>query len=333
MLRIHFQSQDLARTTVAPSADVLWEILLGLHALQERNVEVALDGWRRRTRPLIPASLRPLLEIAPPRGYSADFITPTRGTDDLGEGIDKILATTRDQLTHDFTELAQQSRKPFLARSLDGRSAVRRVAHDVERFFRLALAPYWRQISRDIEAERTRLTQTLADHGVERLLGTLHPYARWDHPVLLVDHYVDQDVHLDGRGIVLVPSFFCRHHPITLRDPELPPLLVFPVSRRTWLGKRETDRSDRTKPLEGLLGRTRTTVLKTSVTGCSTTDIARTAGISPASVSHHTKVLREAGLITTRREGYSVCHEVTELGLTLLDSGCVEEVRVVDAAG
>jgi DNA-binding transcriptional ArsR family regulator len=320
MLRIHFQSEDLARITVAPSADVLWEILLGLHALQERNEEIALDGWRRRTRPLIPASLRALLEIAPPRGYSADFLTPTRGTDDLGAGMDRILATTPDELTRDFTELAKQGRKPFIARSLDAREAVQRVAHDVEKFFRLALAPYWGQVSRDIETERTQLAQTLADHGVERLLGTLHPYARWDHPVLLVDHYVDQDVHLEGRGLVLVPSFFCRHHPITLRNPELPPLLVFPVSRRTWLGKPETGESDRTEPLEGLLGRTRTTVLKTSMTGCSTTDIARAAGISPASVSHHTKVLREAGLITTRREGYSVCHEITDLGLSLLTS-------------
>ncbi|MEV5748168.1 DUF5937 family protein [Actinoallomurus sp. NPDC052308] len=320
MLRIHFDSEDLARTTVAPSADVLWEILLSLHALQERNEDVALDGWRRRTRPLIPASLRPLLEIAPPRGYSADFLTPTRGTADLGEGVDRILATTPNELTRDFTELARQGGTPFIARSLDGREAVRRVAHDVDRFFKVALAPYWRQISRDIEAERTQLVRILADHGVERLLGTLHPYARWEHPVLHVDHYVDQDVTLGGRGLVLVPSFFCRHHPITLRDPELPPLLVFPIGRRTWLRRPQTGEQGGTRPLEGLLGRTRTTVLKTAMTGCSTTDIARAAGISAASVSHHTKVLREAGLITTRRDGYSVCHEITDLGLSLLTS-------------
>jgi DNA-binding transcriptional ArsR family regulator len=327
MLRIHFEPADLARTTVAPSADVLWEILLGLHALQERNEEVALDGWRRRTRPLIPASLCPLVEIAPPRGYSADFVTPTRGTGDLGEGMERILATTPDELARDFTEFARQGRRPFISRSLDPREAVRRVAHDVEKFFKIALAPYWRQISRDIEAERTRLVQTLADHGMERTLETLHPYARWDYPVLHIDDYVDQDIHLDGRGIVLVPSFFCRHHPITLRDPELPPLLVFPVSRRTWLGKPETNEATRSEPLDGLLGRTRTTVLKTSTTGCSTTDIAKVANISPASVSHHTKVLREAGLITTRRDGYAVCHEITDLGLSLLTSTTDAPIR------
>ncbi|MCO5968746.1 ArsR/SmtB family transcription factor [Actinoallomurus soli] len=320
MLRIHFESEDLARTTVAPSADVLWEVLLGLHALQERNEEVALDGWRRHTRPRIQASLRPLLEIAPPRGYSADFLTPTRGVADLGAGVDRILATTPDELARDFTESARQGGAPLIARSLAARDAVRRVAQDVEKFFTIALAPYWKQISRDIEAERTQLVQILADHGVERLLGTLHPYARWEFPVLHVDRYVDQDVELGGRGLVLVPSYFCRHHPITLRDPELPPLLVFPVGRRTWLGRPQTEEPGRAEALEGLLGRTRTTVLRTAMTGCSTTDIARAAGISPASVSHHTKVLREAGLITTRRDGYSVCHEITDLGLSLLTS-------------
>jgi DNA-binding transcriptional ArsR family regulator len=336
MLRIHFDSEDLARTTVAPSADVLWEILLGLHAIQERNEEIALDGWRRRVRPNIPASFRPLLEIAPPHGYSADFITPTRGTGDLDEGIDQILGTTRKELARDFTEFGRQGGRPFISRSLDARDAVRRVAHDIRRFFSVAIAPYWKQISRDVEAERTRLVQTLADHGVERLLGSLHPYARWEYPVLHVDHYVDQDLHLEGRGLVLVPSFFCRHHPITLRDPEMPPLVVFPIARRTWLGKPDLDESDRSEPLEGLLGRTRTTVLKTSMTGCSTSDIARAAGISPASVSHHTKVLREAGLITTRRDGYSVCHEITDLGLSLLSSartGPIGQRRALASGG
>ncbi|GAA0367441.1 helix-turn-helix domain-containing protein [Actinoallomurus spadix] len=330
---MHFDSEDLARTTVAPSADVLWEILLGLHALQERNEEVALDGWRRRTRPIIPASLRPLLEIAPPRGYSADFLTPTRGTADLGTAVDRLLSTTRNELTRDFTEFARQGRTPFIARSLDAREAVRRVARDVDEFYKIALAPYWKQISRDIEVERSQLVQILAEHGVERLLGTLHPYARWEHPVLHVDHYVDQDVQLGGRGLVLVPSFFCRHHPITLRAPELPPSLVFPIARRTWLAKPQTDEPGGNQPLEGLLGRTRTTVLKTAMTGCSTTDIARAAGISPASVSHHTKVLREAGLITTRRDGYSVCHEITDLGLSLLTSTVNTPIRQLHSPG
>lgn len=317
MLRIHFEAEDLARTTIAPSGDVLWEILLGLHALQDGTDEVPFNGWRRRARSLTPPAAHPLFELAPPNGYSADFLTPTRGRDDIDEGLEKVLATPADRLTRDLTELARQRRAPSVARGSAAGTALRRMAEGLRSFFTVAVKPYWRQIARDIEADRARRVRTLGEHGVERLLETVHPRARWRHPVLEVDDYVDQDLHLRGRGLVLLPSFFCRRHPLTLKDPERPPLLLFPVDQRTWLG-REEDEIGAGRPLEGLLGRTRTTVLETSVAGCGTTDIARAAGISPASASHHTRVLREAGLITTRREGCSVRHEITELGLSLL---------------
>ncbi|WP_405771501.1 hypothetical protein [Streptomyces sp. NBC_01538] len=36
---------------------------------------------------------------------------------------------------------------------------------------------------------------------------------------------------------------------------------------------------------------------------------------------HHTSVLRNAGLLATRREGKAVVHTVTSLGMALLESG------------
>ena len=40
---------------------------------------------------------------------------------------------------------------------------------------------------------------------------------------------------------------------------------------------------------------------------------------SPASVSRHTHVLREAGLVATTRDGTAVRHTLTPLGIALLD--------------
>jgi DNA-binding transcriptional ArsR family regulator len=320
MLRIHFGSADLARTIVASSADVLWEILLGLHAVQENADELAFNHWRRVTRPRISPSLRPLLELAPPRGYSADFLTPTWGEGSVEEGVERIRTTARSRLARDLGELTRQTKAPFFAGALETGAVVERIARDVERFFTVAIGPYWTHIARDVEADRRRYLQTLGDHGVERLLDTLHPSVRWRHPVLQVDGYVDQDLQLDGRGIVLVPSFFCRHHPLTLKDPGPRPVLVLPVARRTWTWSRDADGPLTDRPVAGLLGDTRTVVLETTVGGCSTTGIAHSAGISLATVSHHTKVLRQAGLITTQRDGYAVCHQITELGLSLLNS-------------
>jgi len=321
MLRIHFGSTDLARTTVASSGDVLWEILMGLHTLQERAKEPPFDDWRHIIRSRIPESLHPLFELAPPRGYSVDFITPTWGEDDVSRAMEAVLSTSPERVTGDFAELAATRRTPFFEKYSEGDTTIvlREITAAMTEFFDLAIAPYWKQISHDIDADRARQINVLGSHGVERLLESLHPHARWNHPVLEIEGYVDQDLHLGGRGLVLIPSFFCRHHPMTLKDPERNPILIFPVSRRGGLlaGSAEPEG---VQPLVGLLGRTRAAVLRATIDGCSTTDVASTADISPAAVSHHTKVLRAAGLITTERDGYAVCHRITELGLNLLGS-------------
>jgi DNA-binding transcriptional ArsR family regulator len=47
--------------------------------------------------------------------------------------------------------------------------------------------------------------------------------------------------------------------------------------------------------------------------------LAKLNNISPATVSHHTGVLRDAGLITTHRHANAANHFITPLGLRLLD--------------
>jgi hypothetical protein len=79
MLRIHFTDEDLRRITVALDSDPLWDLLLSLHVLQDRENPLVFDEWRRRTRAASPMATRLLAELAPPRGYSPDFLTPGRG--------------------------------------------------------------------------------------------------------------------------------------------------------------------------------------------------------------------------------------------------------------
>ena len=50
-------------------------------------------------------------------------------------------------------------------------------------------------------------------------------------------------------------------------------------------------------------------------------ELARAAGVSLASASEHATVLRNAGLITSRREGRRVSHTITWLGQQLLAGG------------
>jgi DNA-binding transcriptional ArsR family regulator len=62
-------------------------------------------------------------------------------------------------------------------------------------------------------------------------------------------------------------------------------------------------------------------VLRTLADGCSTTELADRVGISLAAASQHASVLRDAGLITTHRQGSAVLHVLTPLGVELLRAG------------
>jgi DNA-binding transcriptional ArsR family regulator len=138
-------------------------------------------------------------------------------------------------------------------------------------------------------------------------------------PVLQVLDMHDRDLYLDGRGIELQPSAFCWQVPTKLRDPELKPILVYPIQHAPGILRQSSpDAGKPSDALSSLLGSTRAAALEAAVEGCTTTELAKHCDISPAAASHQATVLREAGLITTRRVGASVRHEVTLLGIWLL---------------
>jgi DNA-binding transcriptional ArsR family regulator len=94
------------------------------------------------------------------------------------------------------------------------------------------------------------------------------------------------------------------------------PVLVYPVDRHLgW------DNPAQVRSLANLLGRTRSSVLTTIAESphLTTKELASLLGISPAGASQHATVLREAGLISTRREGGAALHTLATAGFALLD--------------
>jgi DNA-binding transcriptional ArsR family regulator len=142
----------------------------------------------------------------------------------------------------------------------------------------------------------------------------------------------DRDLYLDGRGVELQPSAFCWKVPTKLRDPELKPILVYPIQHAPGILRRQSLDAVPSDPLSSLLGSTRAAALEAAVQGCTTTELAKRCKISPAAASHQATVLREAGLITTRRAGASVRHEITQLGIWLLSGHGSGGVRQPAAA-
>jgi DNA-binding transcriptional ArsR family regulator len=318
MLRIHFTSEDVARVSLAADVDPLWEVLFSLHLLQERDDTLLFGEWRRRARAKRPPRLGLLAELAPPQGYSADFLTPGRGELDLAGSVDRVLSTPRRRLREDLTFLAGQQAPTAWTRALaDGdRAALDQLVAALRDYHRLALAPYQDQMRAQIQADRSRRAQALLAGGVNRLLTTLHPRVRWEFPVLQVLDYPEHDVHLQGRGLVLLPSLFCRRRPITLRDTDLAPVLVYPATPGLgWLNPAASP----AKSVAALVGRARAAALQATVSPCSTTELARRIELSPAAASRQAAVLREAGLIVTRRDGGMVLHQITGLGIALLN--------------
>ncbi|GAA1128343.1 winged helix-turn-helix domain-containing protein [Kribbella jejuensis] len=322
MLRIHFTPRDLTRVTVATTPAPLWEVLLSLHMLQLAEGKLIFDDWRRHVRTTVaPDQLRLLLELTPPKGYSPDFLTPAESAPDFDTALEQTLATPRQQLHSQLDLLAQYRPASPWTRELaqGGRTSMAKLGRAIQTYHEAAIAPYWKSIGTHVSADHAHRGEALARHGVHRLLSSLHPRVRWVAPVLQVLDMNDRDLYLDGRGIELQPSAFCWQVPTKLRDPDLKPILVYPIQHAPGiLRQASAEPVPSSDPLGSLLGSTRAAALEATVSGCTTTELARRCNISPAAASHQATVLREAGLITTRRSGASVRHEITQLGIWLL---------------
>ncbi|MYT68297.1 helix-turn-helix domain-containing protein [Streptomyces sp. SID8367] len=85
-------------------------------------------------------------------------------------------------------------------------------------------------------------------------------------------------------------------------------------------GRRPFGGSAERRGLPALLGPTRAAVLLIVADhpGCTTSALAEGVGVSAATISHHTAVLRCSGLIATRRSGGSVHHSLVKRGAVLL---------------
>lgn len=322
-LRIHFTTQDLSRVVLAQQPDPMWEILLSLHQLQDRrSAELIWGSWRRRALGSVPRTdLRRLVELAPFHGYSPDFLTPGESSTDFAVGMDRLLSTPRGTIRSQLDYLATRKPATSWLRSVARaeRADLHVLSHSLRQYHRAAIAPHWSAIRQHVAADRNRRGAELATHGVGHLLRNLHPRVHWHEPVLEVLDFVDSDVYLDGRGLRLQPSFFCWQAPTKLRDTDLPPVLVYPIRLAPGaLASQRVHGAERT--LGALLGRSRATILSALEGAASTTQLAERVGVSLATVSQHTALLRDAGLITTRRTGMSVRHELTALGRALLEA-------------
>jgi DNA-binding transcriptional ArsR family regulator len=321
MLRIHFTPADLTRVTLADHPDRLWEVVFSAWRLRDRAA--SHGSWvgavaatpRARLAP-VRAGRTALDALAPKGPYFPDFLTPPDGRQGLDAGLDALCHTPRGELRAQITRLAEVTTPPAWARPIsDGHpAALARLAGVLRDYHQAVIAPHAELVEHSVAADVAHRVHRLTTGGVEALLASMVPVVRWCPPVLEVDYGIDRELHLHGRGLRLVPSYFCRRVPVSLADPELPPVLVYPIAREfAWAPVLDSGGA-----LDTLVGATRGAVLRAVGAGATTTQIARRAGASLTSASRHTTALRNAGLLRGDRDGATVLHTLTPLGKALL---------------
>ncbi|MCA2211399.1 ArsR/SmtB family transcription factor [Jidongwangia harbinensis] len=333
MLRVHFTADDLTRTRIAAVGPVD-ETACAIWLLQRPESAVFFEGWRERTRAQLEPAARMLGALIPAaRCISLDLFTLSGGpAHSLDQALENLRACPADDLR---VEARYADRARPLRSWAAGLTAADAEARDLlDSSLRAAydscVAPYWTRINAHYAARRSAYARAFVEGGVHQLLRSLHPSIRWDPPILELPTpstiVRDPDRYLDGRGVVLAPAFFDLEPRMTwdLADEAAPPVLhlppadaqdrletIWPATASGVLGAR----------LAALLGRTRAQVLETIANGCTTSELARSLGISNASASEHATVLRAAGLVASRRHRNAVHHSLTPIGVSLVNHG------------
>jgi DNA-binding transcriptional ArsR family regulator len=278
MLRIHFSDVDLAGTRVATMPHPALEVALSLAVVWSRSERHDLEHWRSRVSGRLPPSTRVLLERPWTTQCRSTLLNPGSavGTPVLGG----VLAATSAEVL----------------------SALRA-------YYRAAVEPFWPQILARVKTDLDTRTRIMLHGGCELLLSTLGPNVRWHARTLRLPCCSNRQMALGGRGLLLVPSYFCWRGPILVSGADATPMLAYPVRQGETLaeaGQQET-RMSAERSLVALLGRTRAVILRAVRDGCNTSELSRRAGVSISTASEHACVLRDAGLISSHRRATRCC--------------------------
>lgn len=270
--------------------------------------------WYREMNGNLKERASVLFDLLPhrPGGWVPCFLLDEPTASGWDEVAERLARTPVSRLAADLSGVVSSKKNTRWVRELaNGVTQARQVlVDDLHGYFSSSLTPLWPQIQAAAVTDRELRSETLLRSGAEALLATLGAGLRWQPPTLHIPAPFTADISLEGRGLVLMPSYFTLRPTRSVR-PGQPSALIYPM----YTGDRPNGTLD---ALGRLLGYTRAAVLVALRVPATTTALADRAGISLSSASQHTAALRNAGLITTTRRGITVLHTLTPLGAALL---------------
>jgi len=276
-------------------------------------------GWLRAVRDRLPSESFDLLAaVIGDDGYMPDFLTAAPRWDMTPEAEhDALRAAPLEPMRIDFGKMVVRStgaRQQALRRMQDDPARARRMIADAwSEVWDAALAPVWPQLERLLRADIAARARTIASAGIASMAGNLHPQVTWGSGAVRVSlRRHSEQVDCRGSGLVLVPSVMSSWGCMVLTEPPAQPTLFYPARGVTagW-ARDETEIAD---ALGALLGPARADILLRAGIARTTSQVARDAAIAVSTASHHLTVLREAGLISSERDGVRMLHLRTPLG-------------------
>jgi DNA-binding transcriptional ArsR family regulator len=307
MIRLRLGVDDVARTRLAAPSPYC-ELSVSAQVIQQPTSSFRRLCAARGVR--LPASASHLLELVPAHGNVPDFLAP-EGAHSLEEALDVVVSTPAPMIRNNLATLPRPGASSWMLNLAHGCvSARKELALSFRDYHDQVLKLLWPAIEHVVEADLRFRAWQLATKGVAATVDGLHPGIRWRDGVVELAGPLDADVDLAGRGLQLMPSLWTRPG-FTVAWTQ--PTLVYPLARFAWMAPAGT-KSHR-DPLAAVLGATRARVLRALADEHTTSGLAHALGISLTSASTHAAVLRDAGLVTSRRQGRSVRHTLTSLGV------------------
>jgi DNA-binding transcriptional ArsR family regulator len=319
VITIRLNAGDVGRIRFALSP--VWEAVTSVRALSNNTARSVHGPWLQKVQPIIEGSDLTLLRaLIPPVGYIPDFITPAppRRSTSLESGLAAIAATPHHLVVDEISKLHKENPHPLLpdliahpAKALD------LITSSLETYWRRAIEPDWRRMRSLLQEDLAFRLDELASGGIDRLFRNLHPSVRFSGTRIEIDRPFSCDGEpMAGQGVLLVPCVFTWPAALPVTAAPHVPTITYPPRG---LGRLWEDRQDTTdSPLADLVGRTRAAIVSHLDLPMSTTHLAYQLGVSAPTLSVHLGILRNAGVVDSRRDGRAVLYYRTPLGSQLL---------------
>jgi DNA-binding transcriptional ArsR family regulator len=321
MIEIVLAHSDLARVRFAHSP--IEELVASLRVLQDPSRQLMYGRWLAATRSRLDGMRLELLTALAPTGrYLPAFLfpPPTQSWGVLADELVRVAASPPALVRAELDEAREGQPLPAVLEPLydDPAGQLPAVVQELARYWQAAIEPVWQQVRGLCTADVAYRMEQFANGGVAQVLRDLHPDLSFSDERLLVDkpHHCSHRLDLAGTGIVLAPCAFTWPTLIVGCCGVDQPVLIYPPRGVAELW--EDTVAEQPDPLSALVGRTRANLLAILALPSTTTQLAEQLDLSPAAVSQHLKILKDAALVTAHRRGRMVLYQRTPAATTLL---------------